>query len=58
MTHDRPYLQTASARDLYLLLQYVTERREEAEDNLGHTVRRFRQWQDRNPEPQLPPILH
>jgi len=57
VTHDRPYLDTASSRDLYLLLQYIVDRREGAEDSRGHTIRRFADWQARNPEPKLPPIL-
>lgn len=58
MTHDRPYLDTALETELGLMLRYVVERREEAEENLGHTVRRFRQWQERYPEPRLPESLH
>jgi len=58
MTHDRPYLDTATRRELEVMLQYVVERREEAEDSLGHTVRRFTQWQARNPAPRLPESIH
>jgi len=57
VTHDRPYLDTASLRELHLILQYVVERREEAEDSMRHTIRRFADWQERNPEPRLPPVL-
>ena len=57
MTHDRPYLDTATRRELEIMLQYVVERREEAEDSMRHTIRRFSDWQERNPEPKLPPIL-
>lgn len=58
MTHDRPYLDTATRRELEIMLQYVVARREEAEDSMQHTIRRFADWQERNPEPKLPPVLH
>lgn len=57
MTHDRPYLDTATRKELEIALCYVVERREEAEENMQHTVRRFAAWQERNPEPRLPRSL-
>ena len=39
------------------LLRYVVVRREEAEENLFHANRHFKNWQERELEPRLPKVI-